>query len=910
MLKKFLIFFCVIAFCTEIIAQDLRQVGGRVLDVRNGQGVPFAYILVAETDQIAISDENGWFLLKAADITFYTLEVRRLGYETYSGKVPVLSESETPITVTLNPLSYAMGEVKVLPRNIRAGDAGSSLIGNAAIEYIQPSSLSEVMQLLPGNLSVNPEFNSPQKVSVRQISPTNNSALGTAIWVDGAPLMNDANMQTLSTARFEDGFATTVGSGIDLRQIPTDQIESIEVIRGIPSVVYGDLTSGLVLIKTKSGLTPWELKLKTDPGIKQISMGKGLNVNHSGGSVNFNLDYLHTYDDIRIKGSGFERLTGETGYSGLYNRAGNSFSLNAKVAFYNSIDHGRFDPDAMVVGESFRSQDAGFRVNLNGKWSANYKMLTSLDYSFALTSAHQKSIERQYVSLSGIPSVSTSLEPGINTGIFLPSERFVKVLVDGRPLTFFGKLTAQKNINFGSGSFNKFLYGMDFRLNANRGNGGVYDLQNGPLTQVYNWRPRKFSDIPAIRSYSVYVEENLSLKLRETTLDVKAGIRLNNFQSEGLFKSKVGFFTEPRFNAQYSFLSKANNNIFDNLAVSFGMGRAYKAPTMLYLYPDKAWFDLSLLSYYVGNPEYNLTLFDSRVFDTSEPDLRPVESSKLETGIVFKINKTEGFITFFREKVTNEFDFTKQYLFLNFDRYDVKSVPANSKPDPAKLPSSQSATTVSYRKPANDQQTSKTGLEFGVDFGRIKPIYTSLSLDGAWLRIRELFDAKPYQDQPRMENANQFLYYGVYAAGNYKVSERLNTNLRMVTQIPQLSMIFSTMFQVVWFESYYFRNFDRTPLYMVYADGSTQNFTAEMETDPVYSRYLNSKTPEYFLKEKMGPLLQVNFRLSKEIYDWLKFSFYVNNAVNYRPFYEYKRSGSFTRRNPSVYFGAELKLVF
>jgi hypothetical protein len=82
-----------------------------------------------------------------------------------------------------------------------------------------------------------------------------------------------------------------------------------------------------------------------------------------------------------------------------------------------------------------------------------------------------------------------------------------------------------------------------------------------------------------------------------------------------------------------------------------------------------------------------------------------------------------------------------------------------------------------------------------------------------------------------------------------------------------------------------------------------------MTTNPDFMRFVNQKNSNYFLKELMPPLLLSNFRLSKEIYDKMKLSFYVNNAVNYRPQYEYKRSGSFIRRNPSVYFGAELKVM-
>ena len=36
-----------------------------------------------------------------------------------------------------------------------------------------------------------------------------------------------------------------VSYGVDMREIPTDNIEKVEVVRGIPSVKYGELTSGL-----------------------------------------------------------------------------------------------------------------------------------------------------------------------------------------------------------------------------------------------------------------------------------------------------------------------------------------------------------------------------------------------------------------------------------------------------------------------------------------------------------------------------------------------------------------------------------------------------------------------------------------------------------------------------------------
>ena len=52
----------------------------------------------------------------------------------------------------------------------------------------------------------------------------------------------------------------TPTSGVDMRQISTDNIESVEVIRGIASAEYGDITSGAVLVNTKAGRAPLQVE--------------------------------------------------------------------------------------------------------------------------------------------------------------------------------------------------------------------------------------------------------------------------------------------------------------------------------------------------------------------------------------------------------------------------------------------------------------------------------------------------------------------------------------------------------------------------------------------------------------------------------------------------------------------------
>ena len=51
-----------------------------------------------------------------------------------------------------------------------------------------------------------------------------------------------------------------------MRTMPTDEIASVEIQQGIPSVEYGDLTSGLIKIKRKEGGRNLEARFKADLG--------------------------------------------------------------------------------------------------------------------------------------------------------------------------------------------------------------------------------------------------------------------------------------------------------------------------------------------------------------------------------------------------------------------------------------------------------------------------------------------------------------------------------------------------------------------------------------------------------------------------------------------------------------------
>ena len=555
MIKRILILFLVLfigSFLT-VYSQKGLDLKGKVLNKKTGEVVIGAAVQLEELEIWTITNKDGLFEFKNIVPQNYTLQIRCLGYELYSTTAIVNINTIDEVIINLVPTSYDMEEVNVLAKkgnNITT----STNIGNAAIEHVQPTSLSDIMQLLPGNIAENPDLSKPQQISIREIGTDDNTSMGTAIIIDNAPISNDANLQTLSTASSREGeFSTVVGTGIDLRQISTDNIESVEVIKGIPSVVYGDLTSGAVVVTTKAGSSPLSIKLKADPKIKQLAFSKGLKIPSTNDFLNINFDYLSSYSDVTSKYKGFKRVTGQMAYSKVFMRTTTPLSFNTKLSYFGTIDNEKTDPDAMVANEEYRTDDQGVRLNLYGSWMLKKKLISNLKYAFSLSYSHQENYQKRYRTTSGgVEPISLSLFEGENYGIYLPTEQLTELTIDGKPVNAFAQVTYDKFITFENGIINKILFGSDYRLSGNYGKGQIYDITNPPFIAHSSSRPRSFHEIPNLQNYAVYLENKIIIPIKETSLNIQGGARLNNYQPTGIFTSSIGFYVEPRFNIRYN----------------------------------------------------------------------------------------------------------------------------------------------------------------------------------------------------------------------------------------------------------------------------------------------------------------------------------------------------------------------
>ena len=90
---------------------------------------------------------------------------------------------------------------------------------------------------LPGGATQSNTLTSEKRFDIRAASgESGNSSFGTAVEVDGVRLSNNASYSDIK--------------GVSTNNIASANVESVEVITGVPSVEYGDMGSGVVKINT------------------------------------------------------------------------------------------------------------------------------------------------------------------------------------------------------------------------------------------------------------------------------------------------------------------------------------------------------------------------------------------------------------------------------------------------------------------------------------------------------------------------------------------------------------------------------------------------------------------------------------------------------------------------------------
>ncbi|RXK83988.1 TonB-dependent receptor [Filimonas effusa] len=885
---------------------------GIVTNASNNKPIEAASVSIPELGAFSVTDNKGLYRLPNLPAGTFTLNVQGVNTVPLEKKVTTIAGISQVVHLKVEENVLSLKEVQVVGVESKSLSR-ATLIGRTAIEHMQATNLGEVLQLLPGAVAFNPSFTNVNMTSIRQYESNNSeasyaSSLGTSVVINGAPLSNNANLQAANTATggVMANFSTASGMGIDMRQLSADNVESVEVIRGIPSVEYGDLTAGAIIVKTKASKEPAQFKARINPKLTQFWLGKGFGLGKDKGALFADIDFTKAYDDQIKANDAYERVTSSLQYTRTFGKTKQLFT-NTTFAFAMNLDENKVDPDYEIDQVVRKMQDYSFRFSTTGKWVLGKQLARSLNYTLSASYAHQKGFQQQYYT-SDISPVSTARENTTVEVDYLASRYLNQLWIDGKPLNIFAKLNDNFYVKTGAIT-HSFIVGGDWKLDANYGAGKTFDEKLPPrTTDNAGFRTRAFKEIPALNQLGLYAEDRISAKIANRSLIVQLGLRYDNIQP---FSNNSKYVLAPRINASYE--------LFENFAVRGGYGITAKAPTLLYLYPENAYFDYVSLNYYKDNPAERLAIMTTKVYNTENKDLKIAKTSKNELGFDWTFAKKKRLaVTAYYEQTRNGYEMNdyniNAYHFASIPKYTVESAPAGQKPV---LSSNVTYATevANYKMASNNRDILNKGIEFDLDMGRFNEIRTSFILNGALISTRSS-SIDPFIMAQRVAG-QPLTRLGVFAP-RAKESQRFATTLRAIHNIPDLRFVITLAAQTIWMDKDKYLNYSSIPIGYIPVTSENQNaevvyFTKE-QRDAITSAdrdlYL-SLNEGYYREESWKPLWLFNIKLTKEFSKNMMFSFYANNVINHRPLQASKRYPTeFTKRNIDLFFGAEVSVKF
>ena len=416
----------------SVLAAQAYTVQVTVTEKKSREPVVMGTVLLQPVGLGGLTDVQGRVSLTGVPNGEYSLQVSYVGFQTRHINLRV-NGKDLQMRVELEEASLSLKEVSVTARQNVSGSSTSSIIGRQAIDHLQATSLADIMQLVPGQLMGNHDLTSASNIQLRQLTNNQTSAFGSSVVVDGVPMSNNGAVS-------QGAFSQTAFAGTDLRQVAADDIDRVEVVRGIPSAEYGDLTSGLVVVHSKVGVTPWQAKAKINPALMNYSIGKGENLGKAG-IVNGSLDYAQAWGDPRMKTRSFHRYTASVGWAYDLTR---NWHTNTKFRYMQAKDWTGKDPDAEADGTKQESKNQSFTLTHNGRVQLNKMFARTLTYTLGLSLSRNDAETSSFASVSsGLLPILTAHETGYYVVPFETRSYLATGLTESRPGNLFAKVGNQ-----------------------------------------------------------------------------------------------------------------------------------------------------------------------------------------------------------------------------------------------------------------------------------------------------------------------------------------------------------------------------------------------------------------------------------------------------------------------------------
>lgn len=849
---------------TKKIDEKTGGIRGIIKD-EGGDIIIGANIMLRELKIGCASDLKGNYSIKNIRPGEYTLQISCVGYEKYTRKILIREGQILEIIVTLKTTAFQIGGIEVigstdlLPNEVTT----KTTITSGEIEHFQASSIKDVLDLVPGvQKSDNPGLGKTSQIALRGDEADMLSAFGTLIIIDGTPVSNNANLQFESLTGSKFG-SSSMGRGVDLRTIPADNIDNLEVITGLPSVRYGDVTSGVINVQSKIGSTPNRLKIKNNPDTREGNFGGGIVL--GDGSLSYNLNAAQGERDIRVTGDEYLRLTGQLVYSASYFE--NHLSNNTKLLFQRIWDEEEPKGDMLKT----KNYNRGYTLTLStwGKYKPEDEV-SAFDYNLFAT------MRRENTMKSRLRTDFVVLPSGDTVANYLG-----KVETKGIEWTIGGRLEWNK-IFYTGDIIHKILVGIDPQYNANTGEGLVFDTVLNYYGPESGRRPYSFDDIPGQLLTSFYFEDKLTWHYI-LDFNLMFGFRyemyrpykfnLSGLWGDGdLIESHQGTFFNPRINLMV-YLSDVNQ-------FRLSAGTSSKSPPMSTVYPPESVF-------LWRNPDSgskSYLRYDKRV-----PELKGYRETMFEIA--------------YDHKFFNMFGISTSAYYKS----------RNNEPHGQTIPVFQASQVGglnkvyyvdSYSLPCNIGKTETKGIEFSIKTAKVRPLNMDFQVTGSYNFIKYPGTGVSYVSNP-VASKGQYPNYkvpgvsidtliGMFYAQKDRWNDRLQINYYVKYTLVSLGLWITLRAEQLVFEKSQSSNY--API----------DFNVASTSD--IEEYLFSTSQ----KTKPNKWL-FNLSMSKSLFAGAEVSFYVNNFIDdpaLRRYYGSVSTEFEEVRNPKLFYGIEFSMTF
>ncbi len=950
---------CLLVLCTTyfsvLLAQENEDASltGKIVDEKE-KAIAYATIILPNINKATVADENGNFIIKKMPTGEHHIRINSLGFAQIDTKIRIKQGENSKIFV-LKPQSYALQNINVTAKQINKSNGTSYNLNIDAIEHEQVTNLSDVMTLLPGGQtgSKNLVNRGAKRIAIRsEQSEADRPSFGTVIEVDGIRMSNNALFSSVKTVR-----------GVDARIISTDNIENVEVVTGLPSVEYGDLTSGLIKVRTKMGVTPLNIKLSSSPRQKHAAVSQGFRIGKNAGVLNIGYDFTKSTHNIASPYTHYMRNAFTLKHRKIFgSNTGKPLTISSTLAGNIGGYSSKADPDEFKDSYT-KIRSSNIRAGIDINWKLNSKLISKINLAANVNYTDKNNEEYYYKSAATSSLAFHGTEEGYFVGEKYDENKNLSPIQilerghwtqteydDSKPVNYaiklkFSKLSRLNKIT------NKLKFGFELAGSGNMGEGFYY--KNRAYTPT--WYEQKYKDEPYMNNLALYLEEQFSYRFnKHHSVSFTAGLR-NDYSIVKDARYNNVYALSPRFNLRHNIIEYQSDRKFINkLSWYASWGEAVKLPSFGMLYTRPSYHNLLAFvpgsladgtTYYAYYMEPNIIL--------ANKNLKWQKNQQFEIGLQTSFKKISVSVAYFHTRGLNKYSMQHEYMPFTYYLTTPKQLAGVKIPyENRSYTISNSGTVVVHdktgilpdeilekkEKPSfktasytdNGSPVYRHGLEWVVDFGKIKALHTSLRLDGKYYFYKHLNTKvipSSFMNLYMMNDGKPYKYIGYYYGddrmANGKKTQHFTANATFITHIPKLRLIFSLKLEGTFINAsqnlsemeggersfaidelgqtlppdikkniYDGNNFAALyPLYYTSFDDMKTKISFKEKYLWAYhndkalfnelSKMVQTTNRTYFFgKSSITPYFSANINVSKEIGDKFKISFYAINLFN------------------------------